>query len=90
MSRAQRRFVVRNDDEERPQTVEKSLEDYAREAALHAMGSKGFACPNCGCKHFETTNVYHVRAGLRRRRVCRNCGRVASSTEIIDPPRENS
>ena len=64
---------------------EKSLADYAREAAQHSMGQAGFACPACGCRHFDTTSTYAVLGGLARRRVCRNCHRPARSLEILSP-----
>jgi transcriptional regulator NrdR family protein len=37
---------------------------------------RGIACPQCGCRHFYTTNTEPLRDGrIRRRKVCRHCGR---------------
>ena len=36
----------------------------------------GIACPQCGCRHFYTTHTEPLRDGrIRRRKVCRHCGR---------------
>jgi hypothetical protein len=36
----------------------------------------GVACPNCGCTHFITANTEKPVQGLiRRRKICRHCGR---------------
>ncbi len=34
----------------------------------------GMACPNCGCRHFETVTE-KVGETVRRVRRCRHCGR---------------
>jgi transcriptional regulator NrdR family protein len=37
---------------------------------------RGIRCPQCGCRHFYTTNTEPLRDGrIRRRKICRNCGR---------------
>lgn len=36
----------------------------------------GITCAKCGCRHFYTTNTEPLRDGrIRRRKVCRHCGR---------------
>ncbi len=36
----------------------------------------GIACPTCGCRHFHVTHTEPLRDGrIRRRKVCRYCGR---------------
>jgi len=38
--------------------------------------SRGISCPACGCRHFYTTHTEPLRGGrVRRRKVCRYCGR---------------
>jgi transcriptional regulator NrdR family protein len=38
--------------------------------------AKGICCPQCGCRHFDTTHTEPLRNGrIRRRKVCRHCGR---------------
>lgn len=45
---------------------------------------KGLICPGCGCKHFYTIDSRPVTENkVRRRRVCRNCGREVRTLEII-------
>ncbi len=36
----------------------------------------GIACSACGCRHFYTTHTEPLRDGrIRRRKVCRYCGK---------------
>jgi transcriptional regulator NrdR family protein len=36
----------------------------------------GIRCPRCGCGHLKTTHTEPLRNGrIRRRKVCRHCGR---------------
>ncbi len=36
----------------------------------------GIRCPQCGCRHFYTTNTEPLRDGrVRRRKSCRHCAR---------------
>jgi DNA-directed RNA polymerase subunit RPC12/RpoP len=38
--------------------------------------ARGIACVKCGCRHFFTTHTEPLRDGrIRRRKVCRHCGR---------------
>jgi predicted nucleic acid-binding Zn-ribbon protein len=44
----------------------------------------GIACPKCGCKDLRVTNsLPSANGSRRRRRVCRNCGRVFYTNESI-------
>ncbi|GAB6188214.1 hypothetical protein [Thermopirellula anaerolimosa] len=46
---------------------------------------RGIACPRCGCCHFRTTHTEPLPSGrIRRRKVCRHCGRRMVTYEI--PP----
>jgi transcriptional regulator NrdR family protein len=37
---------------------------------------RGIECPQCGCRHFNTTHTEPLRDGrIRRRKECRHCGR---------------
>jgi transcriptional regulator NrdR family protein len=37
---------------------------------------RGIECLQCGCRHFYTTHTEPLRDGrIRRRKVCRHCGR---------------
>ena len=43
---------------------------------------RGICCPQCGCRHFFTTNTEPLRDGrIRRRKVCRHCGRKLATYE---------
>ena len=61
-------------------------------AAPAASGPPGLVCPKCGCMHFpepsaEKWDVTHTKPGhgyIRRRRVCRHCGRVITTRERIE------
>ena len=47
---------------------------------------RGIECPKCGCCHFFTTHTEPLRDGrIRRRKVCRHCGRKMVTFEA--PPR---
>ena len=42
----------------------------------------GICCPACGCRHFQTTHTEPLRDGrIRRRKVCRYCGRKVLTFE---------
>ncbi len=46
---------------------------------------RGIACPRCGCCHFRTTHTEPLPSGrIRRRKVCRHCGKKVVTYEI--PP----
>lgn len=54
---------------------------------LKSNDDRGIACPLCGCRHFCTTNTEPLRDGrIRRRKVCRHCGRkiVTHETPLND------
>jgi transcriptional regulator NrdR family protein len=42
----------------------------------------GISCPQCGCRHFQTTHTEPLRDGrIRRRKTCRHCGRKVVTHE---------
>jgi len=44
---------------------------------------RGISCPRCGCRHFHTTHTEPLRDGrVRRRKVCRYCGRRIVTYEV--------
>ncbi len=57
----------------------------AREVTEKPMGQKplGLQCPNCASRHFETDRTLPVVLGVRRKRICRNCGTVVFTKETI-------
>lgn len=59
------------------------------EMAAEASQAEGGACSRCGCKDWRDwpiESTYMVKAGRRRRRVCRHCGQgVIKTTERPDP-----
>ena len=45
-------------------------------------GSRGIACPGCGCRHFRVLYTRRAPGGrLMRRRECRHCGRRVTTYE---------
>jgi transcriptional regulator NrdR family protein len=45
-------------------------------AARSSRDELGIRCPRCACRHFKTTHTEPLRDGrIRRRKVCRHCGR---------------
>ncbi len=45
-------------------------------SARSTRNERGIMCPRCGCRHFKTTHTEPLRDGrIRRRKVCRHCGR---------------
>jgi transcriptional regulator NrdR family protein len=50
---------------------------------------RGIECPKCGCRHFYTTNTEPLCDGrIRRRKVCRHCGRKIVTYEAPPLPNE--
>jgi len=48
---------------------------------------RGIECPKCGCRHFYTTNTEPLRDGrIRRRKMCRHCGRRIVTYEAPPQP----
>lgn len=46
------------------------------------LHGKGLICSSCQCRHFVTTHTEPLVNGtIRRRRMCRNCGRRVVTTE---------
>ena len=52
-------------------------------------GSRGIACPGCGCRHFRVLYTRRALGGrLLRRRECRHCGRrVTTYEQSLEKPR---
>jgi len=49
--------------------------------------TRGIGCPKCGCKHAKVTHTEPQENGtIRRRKVCRNCGRRYRTFETPLPP----
>jgi transcriptional regulator NrdR family protein len=49
-----------------------------------ARDELGIRCPRCGCRHFYTTHTEPLRDGrIRRRKVCRHCGRKVVTFEAV-------
>lgn len=47
--------------------------------------ARGIECPKCGCRHFFTTHTEPLRDGrIRRRKICRHCGRRIVTFEASD------
>jgi len=45
---------------------------------------RGIACPRCGCRHLRTTHTERLPSGrVRRRKVCRHCGRRILTYELL-------
>jgi len=63
-----------------------SLDELARQAQELEQPGGLFCCRRCGCRHFRVESTRLTPAGIRRRRVCRNCGQDAVITvEILSP-----
>lgn len=46
---------------------------------------RGIECLTCGCRHFYTTHTEPLRDGrIRRRKICRHCGRRIVTFEASD------
>lgn len=43
--------------------------------------SIGCGCPKCGCKRSFVTHTRPIPSGVRRYRVCGNCGKKYRTTE---------
>jgi transcriptional regulator NrdR family protein len=51
----------------------------------------GIRCPRCGCRHFKTSHTEPLRDGrVRRRKVCRHCGRKVVTFEQTAAPAERA
>jgi transcriptional regulator NrdR family protein len=47
------------------------------------QSQRGICCPQCGCRHFYTTHTEPLRDGrIRRRKICRHCGRKIVTFEV--------
>ena len=57
--------------------------DERQEAENREGKAKGIRCPECGCGHFDVTHSWPEAGRVKRRRVCRNCGRPTTTFEKI-------
>lgn len=48
---------------------------------VSSQQAPGLRCRKCGCRHFLTRDTDHVAGGIRRYKVCRNCGAVRTTFE---------
>ncbi len=44
----------------------------------------GLECSRCGCRHFHTTHTTQKKGFIRRRKECRNCGKIINTREEIE------
>lgn len=59
-----------------------------RYVSLNQHAEDGVCCPRCHCrdllKESRVTNTYDQPSQIRRRRVCRNCGKVVYTREVLE------
>jgi transcriptional regulator NrdR family protein len=56
-------------------------------SAKPSGNERGIVCPRCGCRHLKTTHTEPLRDGrIRRRKVCRHCGRKIVTFEAMPAP----
>lgn len=55
------------------------------ELAAESAADRGLACPDCGCRDLRASHTYRTGPAnsIRRRRVCRRCGRVVHTYERL-------
>jgi transcriptional regulator NrdR family protein len=55
-----------------------------------SRSNPGVSCPRCGCGHVPVYYTRRVGKFTRRRRECRHCGHMFTTTEMVgalsDPP----
>ncbi len=62
------------------------------QAQRQGNSAGGIRCPSCGCADlrdplgpgWEITHTKKVPGAIRRRRVCRNCGKAVRTRETLD------
>ena len=52
------------------------------------LAEVGIRCPKCNCGHSWVIRTTPIPNGIRRRHVCRYCGRRFNSHAKIQPPKE--
>lgn len=52
--------------------------------AREERSDKGLQCPRCHCRHFEVWRTVPRPGGIRRERICRNCGKKVMTFEATD------
>lgn len=68
--------------------AEKPEEVLMAKQIMEDQQQKGLECPRCGCRHFEVLHTIRLDKLIRRRRGCRNCGRLIMTTERIDDAKD--
>lgn len=53
------------------------------EAVITEEQPRGLECAGCGCRHFFTLQTRKGMNHVRRRRECRNCGRMVTTREVV-------
>jgi len=48
-----------------------------------AQPKAGLECPDCGCRHFEVVRTVQRPKYIYRRRECRHCKRLVTTSERI-------
>lgn len=61
----------------------KTLAEMATETAKIEGGTRGIACPNCGCRHFEVVKTRPHDGEISRRKQCRHCGQRVTTMETL-------
>lgn len=49
---------------------------------------RGLECPKCGCRTWRVTNTWLLNGRIKRRRVCRHCGRPMNTYETVTTPKK--
>ena len=60
----------------------KTLQQMAAETAKIEGGSRGIACPVCGCRDWRVRKTKPHDGEISRRRVCRHCGHRITTSEV--------
>jgi len=45
-------------------------------------------CSKCGCGDLRSVSAWPIKGGVRRKRVCRNCGKTILTTERTEPEKK--
>ena len=66
-----------------PSKPPKTLAEMAAETARVEGGTRGIACPKCGCRHFEVIKTKPHDGEISRRKQCRNCKQRVTTMETL-------
>lgn len=61
-----------------------SQEGEEQERMERIEAAQGVSCPVCGCKYYKTTHTRHIPYAVRRRHVCRHCGKSFHSIARLE------